>query len=330
MKPTFPATYSTLCPSALATLIEDCYGVTNVQCRFISRGVGDTYQVDTKENRFILRVYRSSHRTLLQIEEEVRILLRLKQAKVSVSFPISSISGESILKINAIEGERHAVLFSYANGHVVRAMNKAQLHNLGVEIARFHNESSQIANSKQRWNFDIETTITTPLKLLKPAFEGNIEDYAWLLKMCNEVITKLSQLNTTPIPQGYCHFDFLPKNFHFDNDRVTLFDFDFMGYGWLVNDIMTFWVHLMLDVFTKRMTQEEANEAYQVFLNGYREHRSVSEQELAMIPYLSFGFWLFYMGFHSTHDQFIVLSQAAQVKGYIGILRHTAETHFDM
>src|SRR5690606_27670583 len=113
-----------------------------------------------------------------------------------------------------------------------------------------------------------------------------------------------------------------------DNDTVTFFDFDFMGYGWLVNDIMSFWQHLMLDVYTGRTTQQAADDSYRIFLEGYRLNRAIREQELAVIPYLSLGFWLFYMGFHTTHDQFSVFSQPPHLNFYIGFLKHITEKYY--
>lgn len=85
MESIFPATYSSLCPIALASLIADNYYVKNVHCKLITRGVGDTYLIETDADSFILRVYRSTHRSWLQIKEEIEILLLLKDAGVSVS-----------------------------------------------------------------------------------------------------------------------------------------------------------------------------------------------------------------------------------------------------
>lgn len=96
----------------------------------------------------------------------------------------------------------------------------------------------------------------------------------------------------------------------------------------LVNDIMTFWQHLALEVYTGRMTKDAADDAYRIFLEGYREYHSVSEEELAVVPYLSLGFWLFYMGFHTTHDQFYAFSQPSQVKVYLGVIRHIVESYW--
>lgn len=301
----------------------------DVGCRLLVRGVGDTYLVHTQEHRFVLRVYRSSHRTPAQIQEEVNLLLALRQAGVSVSYPLLNRDGQVILSIQAVEGARNAVLFTYAPGHVVKQMNEAQLRNLGLEMARFHNVSAKITVGDSRWTFDIDTTLYQPLQMLKPVFTKDPEGYAWLQQAADKISQKLSLVKSTHFAKGYCHYDFLPKNFHFDHHSITLFDFDFMGYGWLVNDIMTFWQHLALEVYTGRMTQQAANHAYKIFLSGYCELRSVTKEELATVPYLAIGFWLYYMAFHTTHDQFYAFSQPAQVALYLGFLKHIALTYWD-
>lgn len=330
MKPVFPATYSTLDPESLAQLVTSHYALGNVQCTFLVRGVGDTYLVESQNLKHILRVYRSSHRTLPQIKEEVDLLLHLKNAGVSVSYPITAAAGEAILEINAVEGTRYAVLFGYASGKSERIPNERQLQNLGREMADFHLAASTFPKGNARWTFDFNTTLFTPLERLKPVFSDDQETYTWLQQMAKQVETRFSQTDTSHFSHGYCHFDFLPKNFHFDGDAVTLFDFDFMGYGWQVNDMMSFWQHLVLDVYTNRITQDAADNAYQVFLEGYRERRAVSEEELKAVPYLSIGFWLFYMGFHTTHDQFRVFTQPPHPKAYAGIIKYIVEQYWEV
>jgi Ser/Thr protein kinase RdoA (MazF antagonist) len=328
MNPIFPASYSTLCPNALAVLIADKFNLTHVSCKLLVKGVGDTYLVETPATRFILRVYRSSHRSLPQIKEEVQLLQELKRAGVSVSYPVADAKGGVIIKVNAAEGERHAVLFSYAAGTTVKLLDENQLRNLGQEMARFHNVSAKLSLGEERWVFDANTTLYKPLELIRPAFVEDPAGYAWLEKVVNQVNDKVYSADSSTFSKGYCHFDFLPKNFHFEGEAITLFDFDFMGHGLLVNDIMSFWQHLMLDVYTQRMTGEAAREAYKVFLVAYGEHRPVSTEELALVPYLSIGFWLFYMGFHTTHDQFYVYTQPGQVKAYTAILKHIVENYW--
>lgn len=330
MKPIFPAIYSTLSPAALELYITEKYSLENVQCRFITRGVGDTYVAENAVQKYVLRVYRSTHRTLSQIEAEIALLTALKDADVSVSYPIADVTGNIIQALDAPEGTRYAVLFTYAPGNAVAVLNKVQLTNLGVEMAKFHNVSSTITLNNSRWQFSAYTKLINPLKMLKEAFGPCPEEFAWLQQIAEKVQKYFDGVDTSAFSRGYCHFDFLPKNFHFDaNDNITLFDFDFFGEGWLVNDIMSFWVHLFMDVYFGRMTQQAADDAYAIFIQGYRTARAVSDEELATVPYLSIGFWLFYMGFHTTHEQFYPFIQPAQLKLRTRLLKQTVEKHWE-
>lgn len=328
MKTVFPASYSTLCTNALARLINEKYGIEDIICQLLVRGVGDTYLVTTPARRLICRVYRGTHRNLSNIQAEVEMLNILKQEQIPVSYPIQDSSGEFIQCIQAIEGERYAVLFSYAEGQSIRAFNGNQLLNFGREMARFHNISSAVTLRGERWNLDTDSMFTDPLHKLADSFSGDPESYGWLKNAVNAAIEKLSQLPTAQFSSGYCHFDFLPKNVHFLGDAVTFFDFDFMGYGWLINDLMSFWQHFMLDVYLGRCTQEAANAAFDTFLEGYREYRDLSETELEAIPYLTLGFWLFYMGFHTTHDQFYAFIQPSHLKMLMGLFKNMAQKYW--
>jgi Ser/Thr protein kinase RdoA (MazF antagonist) len=329
MKSIFPAIYSTLSPLVLADFLTERYSLDSVHCTFLVRGVGDTYLVDSAQGRFILRIYRSTHRSLSHVKAEVALLLALKQAGVSVSYPIADRMGESIQQLDAVEGSRCAVLFSYAPGQPARLLSNSQLRSLGHQMARFHQVSSTITLPGERWTFDLDTTLFQPLDRLKSAFGADQESYLFLQQAARQIETKIALVNTTGFLSGYCHFDLLPKNMHFEGDSVTLFDFDFMGYGWLVYDLVSFWQHLALEVYAGRMTQSAFEEAYGIFLESYQSCHPISDQELALVPYLSLGFWLFYMGFHTTHDQFYSYVHGAQLKVYTGFLRHLAGAYWD-
>ncbi len=312
----------------LISFIEEKYGLKKVGYSLLPAGVNDTYVVESEQGKYIFRGYHSTHRSLLQIQEEVNLLLVLKQHHVSVSYPVADLSGTFIQPIAGSEGNEHFVLFSYAPGSSVKILNHQQLQNLGQEVAKFHNVSSQLKIGGSRWRFDFETTLSRPLEMLKPYFADNMKDYSWLQETARRAENVLAQCNVSEFSEGYCHFDFLPKNFHFENDHITLFDFDFVGSGWLVNDIMSFWQHLILDVYTKRTSLEDAKNSYAVFLISYHHIRPFSEAELQSVPYLSLGFWLFYMGFHTTHDHFSRFLQPDHLKSVVGFLRHLVREYW--
>ena len=318
----FPTTYSTLSSPALAKELTEKYGLADARCQFLVRGVADTYRVDTHRARFILRVYRSSHRKLEQIEAEVKLLLALKQSDVSAAYPIEDKTGQFIQQLDAAEGIRHAVLFTYAPGDVVAILNPGQLRLLGQQMANFHNVSTTLDLGTSRWKFDVNTTLVNPLRMTETAFAEDPEGYVMLKEKSEQVRRQLGRFNTSTFSSGYCHFDFLSKNFHFEGDhRLTFFDFDFFGYGWTINDVMTFWVQLCLDVHFGRMKQFDADRAYEIFVAAYRDHRAINDEELAAIPYLSLGFWLFYLGFYTTHDQFYPLLTNPHLKARTTMIR---------
>jgi Ser/Thr protein kinase RdoA (MazF antagonist) len=329
MSAIFPASYSTLSNLALASMISERYGVTEARCELLLRGVGDTYLVESAGDRSILRAYRSSHRSLPQIKAELELLLALKRAEVPAAYPIADLEGREIQAVEAVEGTRHLVLFNYAPGQAVAILSESQLRTLGHQMARFHAVSSTITLSDKRWNFDFETTLHRPIEMLKHAFREDPEGYAWLQESAGKAEQALNQLGASGFPAGYCHFDFLPKNFHFDGDSLTFFDFDFLGYGWLVHDVMTFWEQLCLDVHFGRMKQAEADAAYAIFLEAYGAVRPMSAAELKAVPWLSLGWWLFYMGFHTTHDQFYPFVQPAHLKLRMGLMRQLMERYWE-
>lgn len=327
----FEVIYSTLAPSALASFVSDQYGLKCHGGELLVRGVGDTYQLRAADAVFILRVYRKYHRSLPQIETEVELLLACKEAGVSVSYPIEDSHGGYIQALDAPEGRRYAVLFSFAPGRVVARLSEGQLKGLGRQMALFHNVSSAVTLNGSRWTYDTETVLSEPLRRAKPFFAAeNAVEYDWWMNAAAVATEELGKFDKAGFSSGYCQYDFLLKNFHCEGDRVTLFDFDFLGFGWLVNDLMTFWVQLVTDVYFNRMSQVEADGAWVIFVEGYRQHRSVSDEELRAIPFLSLGWWCFYMGFHTTHDQFMQFVHPTQLRFRTGLIRTLMERYWKL
>lgn len=299
----FPAQYSTLSSSALNGFLADRYGFENTSCRLLIRNVSDTYVLESLTNKYIFRIYRDAHRKFGEIKAEVELLTVLAGKGTRVSYPVADTSGNMIQAFNAAEGTRHGVLFTYASGRVVYDMSDNQLAVLGREMAAIHNITSTIELGHRRIVFDLDTTINKPLKALKLAFTDLPDEYRYLQDRAKTVIETLNAFDLKQFSYGYCHYDFLPKNFHFDeHDQVTFFDFDFAGKGYLANDITSFYVHYFLEVAHGRITRDGADRSFGVFVDHYRTVRPLQDEELKAMPYLGFAFWVFYLGF--AHDNF--------------------------
>ena len=299
----FPVQYSTLSSTHLQNHLAIAYGIQDLKCKFHLRGVSDTYKVTSGKERYIFRVYRSTHRSLVEIKGEVQLLRILKDNGAKVSFPCADKNNGYIQEFQAPEGMRYGILFSFAEGRSVYQLSPEQNTIVAQEMARNHNITANLKLDYPRLVYDFHTTMEKPLKLVREDFIDFKDGYNYLVTTARSVIEKLEQLGHEKFSYGYCHYDYLPKNFHFDaQNHFTLFDFDFAGEGYLANDIASYSVHLYLSVAMKKLTLEQAKEDFKNFVLAYRKVRALSDNEIQAIPCLGFMFWLFYFGFH--HESF--------------------------
>lgn len=324
----FPAQYSTLSAIALQDFLSKQYHLGEISCKLLMRNVSDTYLIRRHDQQFVFKIYRDAHRKADEIRAEVELLTILKNKEVSVAYPIANAEGDMLQAFNAAEGTRYGVLFTFAEGAPVYSLNDQQLELLGREMAKLHEVTTHIALQFPRKPFNLETIFHRPLKMVKPAFEEIPETYEELAEMINQVVQKLESIDFTNFSYGYCQYDFLPKNFHFvGNEKLTFFDFDFAGQGYIVNDIASFYVHYFIEVALGKLTKTEAGRQFRVFVAAYRKVGPLSDEELATIPYFGFGFWVFYLGFqYENYDDWSsTFFNTKFLKDRVGLLKKWME-----
>lgn len=298
----FPTQYSVLKATAVGEYIAENYKLTVTSCRLLIHNVSDTYVIETTGEKYIFKIYRSSHRSEEEIRGEAELLNLLRDNGASVSYTLPNSKGDMLTPFIAAEGERFGMLFSYAEDEPEYNLSDNQLEVLGTEMAKFHNISASLHLNHARPEFTIDTTLHKPLEVVKPAFKNMPEEYDTLTELVNKAITELEKLPLEELQTGYCQFDFLPKNFHFSGNDITFFDFDFAGKGHLIYDITTFYIHYFFDVSLGKRTREEADRCFRIFLTAYRKIRPVSDLEINNMKWFGFGFWMFYFGFQ--HENF--------------------------
>lgn len=290
----FPTRYSTLAASALASFIRQQFGFEGVDCRFKFRNVSDTYTVNTAGSAFILKIFRNTHRSQEEIMGEIALLQQLYQNGIRVALPVPDLSGDCLQTFNAAEGIRHGVLYEFAPGSPIIEQADEQVVQCGAYLANLHLQTQQLKLPYNRKEYTLDTLLHQPLQAVAPAFEesGYPEGYVWLKETAAACYEKLQLLDTSQFSSGYCHYDFMPKNWHHDQQgAITLFDFDFSGKGWLVNDIASYAIYLTL----LNPGKEEINRRLQLFIRSYTKIRPLHPQELEALPELGFLFWLFYL-----------------------------------
>lgn len=318
----FPVTTSTLSATALGQFVTEQYNLSeNCTCQLFRTGINHTYFIADNETKYVLRVYFYEWRSKSQIEEEIKLLLLLKENNISISFPIADKKGEFIQDINAPEGMRHAVLFSFAEGEKIRFMDAATCFAIGSLMAKIHTVTAN--KSIKRINYDVETLVQLPYVYAKSHFSESITEMQFVKKQSEKISKTFEKIDFTKVTKGIVHLDIWYDNMNVtDQNEVTIFDFDFCGNGLLIFDVA---------YFCKQLLHIEANkDDYELkvesFLNGYQNIRTLSKEEIKMIPDAGAAIWIFYLGVQSQRfDWSNIFLTENYLKMFIGRMKSWIE-----
>lgn len=288
----FPTRYSTLSAPAIGQFIQQQFGFTDVHCAFQYRNVSDTYVINAAEGGYILKVFRAMHRSEEEIRGEIALLQHLLQQGIRVAGPVTALNGQLLLSFQAAEGMRHGVLYRFAPGSPVIAQTDELVVQSGQFLARLHLQTEGLQLPYNRKGYTLDTMLHAPLIAVEAAFGKVPADYEWLRQAAAVTLQALNNLDTASFSTGHCHYDYMPKNWHHDEQgQITLFDFDFSGPGWLMNDIASYAVYLTL----LNPGDDELKRRLQLFITSYRQLKPLQPDELKALPHLCFLFWTFYL-----------------------------------
>lgn len=270
----FPVIYSTLCSQALMTLIQQEYGIQDIEaCQFWNRGLSDIYLITTRTTLYILRVSHYHWRSKREIQFELEFLDFLQQCQLPVAAPLQTKQGELFVEIDAPEGKRYLSLFTYAEGEVALGdLNPSQSYQLGQTLAQVHAASLDFQCGVSRPALDLEYLVDGSLDMIIPFFQHRHQDLDYLLEAGSQIKEKLQHLPKTTPYWVICWGDPHSGNAHFTPEgQVTLFDFDQCGYSWRAFDIGKFLQIALRTGISKRVRES--------FMQGYTTIWQLTEAE---------------------------------------------------
>jgi Ser/Thr protein kinase RdoA (MazF antagonist) len=267
-----------LTPEALLAEVIAHYDlVPPVASARIYNGFHEIYRIDTGRGPLILKLFRAGSRTLVDLQCEIDVLLHLGRKGVSVVHPVASRDGRFARSLlmqageKQPEGERHAVLFTYALGGAVTSFDEARCRLYGRALAGIHTATDDFAGAPVRWN--LEQLLDLPLRALEPLLDDRPEDRRTLQEFARRLRERLAALPEDAHGWGFCHGDFRAANSHLDEatGELTTFDFEGGGIGYRDYDFATFWYFL-----TGGRTREEQERLAAALMDGYGELRAFS------------------------------------------------------
>lgn len=289
----FPVINSTLSATHIALFLQEKYSFSkDTSCKLIKAGINDSYLVTDGIEKFVFRIYSLNWRSKTEITEEIKLLNQLKQENISVSYPIPDQENNYIQTLNAPEGERFSVLFSYAHGEKIHIISSENHFRIGQLMAKLH----QVTNKQtlNRIDYTPEVILIDSLKQLTNFLSQDSEEMKFMQSTQNYLIKELKQVDISQIRQGIVHLDIWFDNLNItDENEVTLFDFDFCGNGWLALDI-SYYIMQLHNI--EKYEAADYQPKVESFIKGYESITSISDEEKRLFPILGVSLYFFYLG----------------------------------
>ncbi|MGE6395927.1 phosphotransferase [Chryseobacterium scophthalmum] len=322
--PTFPAIASILSATALAEFIRSRYCLgENVDCKLFRTGVNHTYFISDNETKFVARVYCHHWRTKSEIQEELELLLLLKNNDLAVSYPIPDEEGNFIQEINAPEGLRYAVLFTFAEGKKMRFMSNESCFAVGSLMAKIHTITAGKKINRVHYNSDV--LLHQAYHQMTSFFSEDLEEMQYLKKIGDQISNSFKEADWSEDQKGIVHLDIWYDNLSVNNENeITIFDFDNCGNGVLILDVAYFCKQL----FFIESDKKEYELKVQSFLDGYQKTRNLSDKEIKLIPEAGASIFMFYLGVQAQRfDWSNIFFTENYLKMFVGRIKNWMDYH---
>ncbi len=226
----------------MAGLIEARYDhAGRVTAELLYRGVNDVYIVKDANGRRAMRIWRAATRSIAGVIQELDYLDFLDGHGIPLSKSIPARNGDRYVTVNALEGVRPAVLYSWASGSKFgHCLDTATAERIGGKFAEMH-----LVSKDYRPAQDVPDDPIASLRDSLPSLllwvedrPDDVRDYIALTETLSE---RLKTLDGLDLPRGMCHQDMHPSNVHLTPDgTITFLDFDGCSVGYWLHDVKNF------------------------------------------------------------------------------------------
>lgn len=167
----------------------------------------------------------------------------------------------------------------------------AEVHeHIGTVMARMHRLTENLGLA--RATYTPAVLLEEPFERLARFLDPETEEMRFMADAKKYLLRELAGADTRQLRRGAVHMDIWFDNLNVHGDRVTLFNFDFCGNGWLCTDIAYYL--LQLHATEKDETERDLKAAR--FMKGYESVTPVSAEEKRLLPMLGVGMYFFYLG----------------------------------
>lgn len=288
-------THSILNPSHIKQLIQKNYRLQNPRVTLFHNGFrNQSYFVNANEKQYLLKVYDHGFKSRATLTGIYQFLKTCDKSGLKVSLPITLISEDILLLIDAPEGERYAVLYEYLpaaqqNAATIRSID---CQSFGKLAARLHLFADSFPYQESIEDLTMHQILDEPLQVITSHLGNRHRITREVSQIATEIKSAFRTLTIQTSTYGICHGDLHIGNVLQTQNQLALIDFDFLCRSHRVYDIATFlWGNYSTD-----FSKDEIEKRQLAFLSGYNKVRPLTELELAAVPYFRMARQIWFIG----------------------------------
>ena len=298
----------------LARAALDYYSVSDdAKIELIKHRENAVFEIIDGDTRYALRVHRENYHTDAALKSELEWMTALNDSSFAVGTPriIPATDGSlmQVVRVDGVTEPRQVDLLAWVDGAPIGTIEEGvedvaeavrSYRQVGALVAKMHNFAGQwtLPASFERHSWD-EASFLGDEPLWGPYWklEALTEQQREVLaKAAVKARVDLAEWGKGTDRYGLIHADTLPENFLLDRDgTVRIIDFDDGGFGWHMFEFAT----AMFFSFGEGYFDDLLN----AMIEGYRQHRDISDEQLSKLTLFLFLRGLTYLGWvHTRKD----------------------------
>lgn len=288
------------------------WGLECSNISFIKYRENAVFKVDTGTGeRYALRIHRANYHSDAALRSELEWMNALDQYGIEVPTVVPTPTGEffTVVSVDGIPEPRQVDLFQWVDGEPMGSIEEGQFsdperiystyHRIGKVAAKLHNQavSWQLPEGFTRHAWDAEGLAgETPFWGPFWEFEMLDKEQRQLLLRARDIVYRdLLAYGKSPDNYSMIHADFVVENLMIDGDHIRLIDFDDAGFGWHLFELATALYFIINEDFY--------DSAQKALIQGYREHRRLSDEQLSHLPLFLLARGFTYLGWAHTRNE---------------------------
>jgi Ser/Thr protein kinase RdoA (MazF antagonist) len=304
----------TLAMTSLAREALAHWGLEGSELELIKYRENAVFKVQTgPSERYALRIHRHAYHSDDELRSELQWIEALDAAGIDVPAVLPAGNGDlfRLVKVPEVPEPRQVDLFAWVEGKQLGSVEEGvadpaavadTYRTIGRLAARLHNHGGEWTppDGFTRHAWDVQGLVG------EEPFWGRFweldsltgEERELLLAARARVAEDLAAYEANPDNAGLygmIHADFVAENLMVDGDTVRLIDFDDAGFGWHLFELDT--------ALYFEMEEDHCEAAYRALVEGYREHRPLSDEQLAQMPLFFLVRSFTYLGWVHTRSE---------------------------